>query len=274
MTPWIQVYANLPSHRKVCKLKTALGAKSNYEATGLIVCLWCWAAVNAPDGNLTGYSSQDIAEAIGYKKAPGKLLDVLSMAGFVDRSDNGDISIHDWDEHAALLMDSAEQQKKNTRDRVRRYREKRKGNIEGNKQCNVTCNASNAPTLPNLTLPNLTLNSRTTYPLDDGCESELNESFASFWAAYPKRIGEADALDAWENVATSADVAQQIMSGLEGWKKSEQWRESGGRFIPHAAKFLTEGYWTSPPAVQNGSRELDAYEIEAIRRMMEQGVDE
>ena len=103
-------------------------------------------------------------------------------------------------------------------------------------------------------------------------DSELMESFSFFWVAYPKQIGEAEAADAWAKVATSAGLVQQIMDGLDGWKKSEQWRESGGRFIPHAAKFLTEGYWTSPPAVQNGSRELDAYEVEAIRRMMEQEV--
>lgn len=103
-------------------------------------------------------------------------------------------------------------------------------------------------------------------------DSELMESFSFFWVAYPKQIGEAEATDAWAKVATSADVVQQIMDGLDGWKKSEQWRESGGRFIPHAAKFLTEGYWTSPPAVQNGSRVPDADEVEAIRRMMEQEV--
>lgn len=107
-------------------------------------------------------------------------------------------------------------------------------------------------------------------------ESEQNESFASFWAAYPKRIGEADALDAWAKVATSADVAQQIMSGLEGWKKSEQWRENGGRFIPKVAKFLTDGYWKCAPATEAGTegRQLDSDEVAAIRRMMEQGVDE
>jgi hypothetical protein len=133
--------------------------KSNYEATGLIVSLWCWAAVNAPDGNLGGYNSRDISEAIGYKKAPLKLINVLTDAGFVDIKENGNPVIHDWDEHAALLMDSNEQQKKNTRERVRRYRERRKANCETgmcNDASSVTCNASNAPTLPNLTLPYLT----------------------------------------------------------------------------------------------------------------------
>lgn len=158
MIPWIQVYSNLPAHRKTCKMRDALALKSNYEAVGLLVCFWSWAAVNAVGGNLSGYSTRDIADAAGYKKSPDKFMTALVNSGFVDKLENGDFVIHDWEEHAALLMDSNEQQKKNTRERVRRYRERRKANSENdsNEECNVTRNASNAPTLPNLTLPNLT----------------------------------------------------------------------------------------------------------------------
>lgn len=157
MIPWIQVYANLPSHRKTCRLRDELALKSNYEAVGLLVCFWSWAAVNAVGGNLAGYSARDISDAAGFKKSPDKFFGALVKAGFVDKTDEG-FAIHDWEEHAALLMDSNEQQKKNTRERVRRYRERRKAISEndGNEECNVTRNASNAPTLPNLTLPNLT----------------------------------------------------------------------------------------------------------------------
>lgn len=167
MTPWIQVYSNLPSHRKTCKLRDFLGLKANYEAVGLVVCLWSWAAVNSPKGDLTGYSARDLAEAANFRKAPQKLTDGLIEAGFLDISDDGHLTIHDWEEHAALLMDSIEQQKKNTRERVRRHRERQKAtedgghssecSVTGNAECNVTGNGCNAPTLPNLTLPNLTL---------------------------------------------------------------------------------------------------------------------
>lgn len=156
MIPWIQVYANLPTHRKTCKLRDALGFKTNYETVGLLVCLWSWAAVNAVGGDLSDYSARDIADATGFKKTPGKLLEALTQAGFLDKTDDGALKIHDWEEHAALLMDSNEQQKKNTRERVKRYRE-RKRNVSSDDGCNVTRNACNAPTLPNLTLPNLTL---------------------------------------------------------------------------------------------------------------------
>ena len=182
MIPWIQVYANLSTHRKTCKLRDSLGLKANYEAVGLLVCLWNWAAVNSPGGNLTGYSPRDIADAVGYRKPPAKLMEALISAGFIDRAEDGTTVIHDWEEHAALLMDSSEQQKKNTRERVRRYRERRKAKEldsvtpSGNGGCNVTGNSCNAPTLPNLTLPNLTDNKND----DDDVSARAKEQIAIY----------------------------------------------------------------------------------------------
>lgn len=162
MSPWIQVYANLPSHRKTCKMRDALGLKNNYEAVGLLVCLWAWMAVNAPSGSLAGFSARDIAEAAGYKKSPEKLRTALVDAGFLDELDGGALVAHDWDEHAGLLQDILEEQKRKTRDRVRKHREKKKAVAErpdkpslDRRDCNVTETLCNAPTKPNLTKPNL-----------------------------------------------------------------------------------------------------------------------
>lgn len=164
MSPWIQVYANLPSHRKTCKMRDTLGLKNNYEAVGLLVCLWAWMAVNAPSGSLAGFSARDIAEAAGYKKSPEKFRTALVDAGFLDEADDGALTAHDWDEHAGLLQDILEEQKRKTRDRVRKHREKKKTAAERPDKpapdCsggNVTVALCNAPTKPNLTKPNLSI---------------------------------------------------------------------------------------------------------------------
>lgn len=154
MSPWIQVYANLPSHRKTCKMRDALGIKNNYEVVGLLVCLWTWMAVNAPSGSLAGFSDRDIAEAAGYRKTPAKFRAALVDAGFLDQLEDGSLAVHDWDEHAGLLQDALEEQKRKTRDRVRKHREKKKAAVFDS-NCNVTSNGCNAPTKPNLTKPNL-----------------------------------------------------------------------------------------------------------------------
>ena len=239
MTPWIQVYANLPSHRKVCRLRQELGFKTNYEAVGLLVSLWCWAAVNAPDGNLTGYASCDISEAIGYKKATGKLLGVLETTGFLDQRENGGYQIHDWEEHAALLMDSHEQQKKNTRERVRRYRDKRKQecNTGDAVTCSVTGNACNAPTLPNLTLPNLTNNNSGGGDGAGACASEADlKSIGLYPWGYPGMLTEGIA-------STVRQFAETLMENSARRSATAQ----DGRIVFERVCRLENGRWRIDP---------------------------
>lgn len=96
--------------------------------------------------------------------------------------------------------------------------------------------------------------------------------FTAFWEAYPSKIGRSAAWDAWKALNPTAQVTAQIMTALEAWKKSEQWTEDGGRFIPRAAKFLSEGHWKSPPKpAQKGApakRQLDEDEKRAIAQLM------
>lgn len=100
------------------------------------------------------------------------------------------------------------------------------------------------------------------------------KAFTSFWDAYPCKIGRESAWEAWKERNPDAGSVQRIMEGLEGWKQSEQWAEEGGRFVPRAAKFLTEGHWQSPPmakkeAVPKGaSGQLGTAELEAIEKIM------
>lgn len=171
MIPWIQVYSNLVRHPKVTDLADELGlsgshASPNAVAVGMLVSLWLWAAQNATDGDLSKCSDRAIAEAAEYRKKPAALVAALIKTRWLDE----DRRLHDWEEYAALLHDIQARNKENTKNRVQRYRERKKlkspceetteGNVtesECNGYGNVTRNESNAPTLPNLTLPNITL---------------------------------------------------------------------------------------------------------------------
>lgn len=98
------------------------------------------------------------------------------------------------------------------------------------------------------------------------------KAFTSFWEIYPCKIGREAAWDAWTQIRPDTETVRRIMEGLETWKRSENWEEAGGKFIPRAAKFLTERHWESPPAqagnLSNQERQLDEDEIAAIRKMM------
>ena len=134
-------------------------------AAGMLVSLWLWASQNVTNGDLSGCSDRAIAEAAEYRKKPDVFVKALIKTKWLDE----DRKLHDWEEYATLLNDCAERQKENTRERVKRCRERKKAAAAANAvQCgNATCNVTNAktpasetlgnaPTLPNHTLPYLT----------------------------------------------------------------------------------------------------------------------
>lgn len=190
MVPWIQVYSNILTHDKTYALAEQLKVP-NYGAVGLMVSLWSWAAINAPDGNITAYPKRAIADAAGWSKGADKFYQVLLNVRLIEQLEDGRVMIRNWERYAALLMDMMDEQKKKTTERVRKHRQKKtgSGNVtdiskdeakdkpsnvtetpekESNEEkCNVTetlqtvtRNATetlcNGATEPNLTKPNIT----------------------------------------------------------------------------------------------------------------------
>lgn len=156
MIPWIQVYSNLPQHKKTSRLAEELKISSavvdpNMVAVGILIGLWTWAIQNAYDGDLSECSARTIANACQWKKKPETLVTALKKTGWLD----ADMRLHDWEEYAVLLIDQEENRKAKTRDRVNRYRRKKASscNVTQCVPCNVTDTPCNAPTVPNLTIP-------------------------------------------------------------------------------------------------------------------------
>lgn len=98
------------------------------------------------------------------------------------------------------------------------------------------------------------------------------KAFTQFWEGYPNRIGRDAAWEAWKQLRPDVETVGRIMAGLDAWKRSENWEEANGRFIPRAARFLKEKHWESPPAetgyASGGIRQPDQEEIMAVCRMM------
>ena len=132
MLPWIQVYSNLTEHPKIYGLVDRLGLKRNYEAVGIVVSLWLWAARNASDGDLSRFPVRAIAAAVGY---PGNLAKRLCTAlvesGWMDVELDGTYRIHDWEDHAEMLMDALARQRMQSKERSRRYRERKNAQYQG-----------------------------------------------------------------------------------------------------------------------------------------------
>lgn len=72
-------------------------------------------------------------------------------------------------------------------------------------------------------------------------ETEVHaERFASFWAAYPKKVAKPDALKAWQKLKLQNGDFEHLMSALEEQKRCDQWRKDQGKFIPHPATWLNK----------------------------------
>ena len=101
---------------------------------------------------------------------------------------------------------------------------------------------------------------------------EERNPFTMFWEAYPCKIDRDDAWEVWKAINPDAGTVQAIRTGLEAWKRSDQWQDAGGRYIPAAAKWLHKRRWECPPAPAGNpaGRQLDADELVAIRRMQEE----
>lgn len=99
---WIEVHQALVTHRKLKALARSLRVR-RAVALGHLVCLWCWALDNAPDGDLAGIDERDIQEAADWPKKPGTFLEALVATGFLDDK-GGQLIIHDWDDYAGRLI--------------------------------------------------------------------------------------------------------------------------------------------------------------------------
>lgn len=73
--------------------------------------------------------------------------------------------------------------------------------------------------------------------------SNNSESFSRFWDQYPHKVGKQICLKIWKRLKPSAELAEQIIAAVQRYKRTEQWQEKSGRFIPYPATWLNEGRW-------------------------------
>jgi hypothetical protein len=67
--------------------------------------------------------------------------------------------------------------------------------------------------------------------------------FNTFYEAYPKKKDKFDAYKIWQRLSPSLDLVAEIMSGLEGAKKSLDWIKEGGKYIPLPSTWLNKRRW-------------------------------
>ena len=230
-----------------------------------LAALWTWALDNAPDG-LLPRSPRIIAKAAQWPGEPNMLINALFNAGFLVLGDDSETLIHDWDNYAGKLV----AHRKANADKQKAWRDRQKGNVtEAAPRDDTPVTVTLPTTLPlcdGATVPNPT-QPNPTQPEEDPQEpkkvpappkvdrAKLLALFGVFYAEYPNKQSRPDAEKGWLKLNPSEALYSEIMAGLAKAKRSEEWHEEGGKYIPYPASFLSRRRWEDTYAPL-GSRPL------------------
>lgn len=253
---WIESHQEIWRHPKTKKLARLL-AVSVPTAVGHLHGLWYWALDFAQDGALGQYDPEELADAAMWEGDPRQFVEALVAAGYLDKAgESGALTLHDWYDYAGRLMEQREAKKEQNRLRKQRQRERQKAEACDN-HAGVTAMSrgtdGSVTPLPYLTQPDPTQSDLTRQnglplpPSDERGEPAkkptIDDRFAEFWAAYPKKVGKQYALKAWRRIKPDVELHGRIMQAVSEQKRSSQWRSDNGRYIPNPATWLNGGYW-------------------------------
>jgi len=89
-----RVSTSFPTHRKTIKLIRRLGK----QAVACLVFLWAEVAKSRPDGDLAGWTEEDVEIAAQWEGEPGCLCNALAEVGYLDGIAPA-LLVHDWNTH-------------------------------------------------------------------------------------------------------------------------------------------------------------------------------
>ena len=73
--------------------------------------------------------------------------------------------------------------------------------------------------------------------------SARDSEFEKFWTEYPRKVGKRSAKKKWDLLIRSSELTEKVFRALAAQKKSDQWQQNGGQFIPHPSTWLNQGRW-------------------------------
>jgi hypothetical protein len=163
---YVEAHAELRNHPKTKKAARALGVHKA-QMIGHLLCLWWWCQDYAEDGDLSCYDPEDIAEAAEWEGNANEFIEALETcgarggAGFLERNNDGGLSIRDWFDYGGKLAVKREQ------DRERKARERKRNIPDGVTQ------AKTPPVSEILACPEAVRVTSNGQPLDDAGTSGL-----------------------------------------------------------------------------------------------------
>jgi hypothetical protein len=217
--PYLNLDFEYFSHPKTVRLVSLLGK----GAEMLPIRLWIYTGkFYSESGILSDHSAGEIESLVGWWGKEGVMVAAMVKVGFLRQEGSG-YHVHDFSQHQGHIQDFKERAKKGAAERWARYRAASSNASSITKQCPV----------PNLLIPNQTIKR------DFGLGMPFEPEFLKFWDAYPRKLGQKAASDAWNALSPSPEQVIEIMGALAQHKLV--WTDP--QFIPAPGKWLSEHRW-------------------------------
>ncbi len=71
----------------------------------------------------------------------------------------------------------------------------------------------------------------------------LERRFGEFWAAYPKKVAKPKALESFRKANVTDELLEVMLRSIERFKRTDQWQEAGGKYIPNPTTWLNQHRW-------------------------------
>lgn len=265
---YIESHQELGRHPKTARLARSLGV-SKVTAIGHLQYFWWWCMDYAPDGELSKYTTAEIADGAMWEGDPDTFMEAMQEARFIDYFGEGEgCAVHDWDQYGGKLIarrkaDAERKSAERAGTRISRPTDVQRtsggGPRDGVRRVEKSRVEENPPHSP---------------PAGgEVCGEEISESHfgadeviglpsacLSFKAHYPPTMhptSDRELLIAWNSVCKNGEDERKIARGFKAWKRSEQW--ANPQMVPSMKNFLLGRKFDAPPDVpppQQPEREL------------------
>jgi len=278
------VKPGLPQHRKVKRLKRLMEGAPVHVVVGILVTLWERVASDSPSGILTGWTDDDIADAVEWRGPVEHLIGPLAEAGWLDRGRDGWL-IHDWPEECPRYVAQRWMRELNSSEPEARahMRSLHDAAAAGDRSAAAGDRSADAgdrsaddhdpltaasvlygPALIGPVLEQIPSepaeNSRASTetatdpptPEPDSPASDPrkpSEAFLSAWAAYPHFPARSARGEAWKvwKAKSLERRAGNVMAWIAYSAASEQWQRERGQYVPAMERWLPKQDFSEPP---------------------------
>lgn len=205
------------THPKLYELGALLNC-SRPCAIGYLTLLWDFTAEHSPCGDIGRWPDGAIARACEWQSEPGKFIEALVTAGWVDQDKNHRLLIHDWSAHCERWVE-LKLKKLEMSFAVATVEASIEASIE-----RPSPSPSPSPVLSK----------------DNGQQVDRDIGFEKFWKLYPKHVKKRESKKVWHAKRLETDL-QTILDDIRNRSALDRrWKEG---FIPDPPTYLRGERW-------------------------------